>query len=907
MSDISKKNAGGETSNRAHRVAPIAGVWARIGLLFGALCLAKIFLLWTFRKYLYEIHWPVNPTPPDRLSEAAFYLFALLVGLNLWALAIRCQTPGARTARMINGCLLTLGAVFISLSFHVMEKNYLSPVMSGILTWKNLGSYFSMDFFFWQPYLAVWISVYALIYYVLIRTGRESKMLFVTAVFAAVYTALYLKNLANFHNALFVVDCVGIVSFLIGFRVGQRSLNLFWIGLLLVFMASLFVLFYPLDALVRRPSSEFILISSGNIILFAGTTLLIWRRGGYAAWSWSLPFIFTSFLLLTNTDYDLAINYNNLLCLGMALPHYFLGEFTIAALLFAIAFGYRQLLPKASLWWLDAINLFLISLALADLRLSQIMGIRLDWQVLEFGDSPKMMWRLARPYLPEFFGALAILAIIYLVALWALGKWKGRQDKIQTASSEGKLFALLIFLFLGLAGWGFANRDKAEGQTAALLLETNPIWQKAANPPMSLGQFTETARQLGIHLLATPAAASESESAPRDLNVVLIFQESSHNEYLSLFDGKIDTEPLLAKYKDRMELFPNFFSNFAASIYARFASFTGLYPTTDFKRFTLKRVPVKSIFEILHNQGYDCSLFYSSYLDYTGFRDFLRERGLSEIYDADTMPVQRKLPRVTWGLREEETLSAMQEQIKKYATEKKKFFLTYVPAAPHNPFDVTPDRFRKYKLKEMGDFTPVYLNTLDYMDWIISSVIDQLKTSGLLDHTLVIITDDHGEMLGQNGGPTGHGWAVTPELANIPLIIMDPAKSGYSVNPVIGSQVDLLPTILDRLNIRLPGGQIYEGTSLDSASPDTNRVIYLNSLQQYGLIQNHLFVCGSRETEEQSGAETSDKAYVISNQGARTFFTQTNAPDFSLPSISKFDEFQEDFLAHYAYYCQFLQ
>jgi arylsulfatase A-like enzyme len=497
---------------------------------------------------------------------------------------------------------------------------------------------------------------------------------------------------------------------------------------------------------------------------------------------------------------------------------------------------------------------------------------------------------------------------VYVIALLIIQKWRGRIFKTEKMSARnGGLFALIAFVLLGLAGWGFARPDKAEDQTAMLLMETNPLWQKAANPPMTLGRFTDTARHLGIHLLTMPGTVSESETAPRDLNVVLIFQESSYNKYLSLFNGTNDTQPLLSRYKNRMELFPNFFSNFAGSINARFATFTGLYPVQDFKKFTQQRVPVKSLFEILHDQGYICSFFDSCYFDYDDERDFLKGRRLDEMYDADTMPGPRKLPRVNWGLREEETLAAMQGQIKEYAADKKKFFLTYAPVAPHNPFDAVSDRFRKHQLhKKVGDFTEDYINSLTYMDWIISSVIDQLKASGLLDKTLIIITDDHGEMLGQNGGPVGHGWVVTPELVNIPLIIMDPAKRGYSINDVVGSQVDILPTILDRLNIRLPSGQIYEGTSLDSANLNTNRLIYLNSFQQYGIIQDHYLVCGDRQTESKD-TKAACTCYVMTNQGARTFFSQTNAPNFPLPSISQFDEFQESYLAYYAHYGQFFQ
>src|SRR5947208_7858083 len=97
------------------------------------------------------------------------------------------------------------------------------------------------------------------------------------------------------------------------------------------------------------------------------------------------------------------------------------------------------------------------------------------------------------------------------------------------------------------------------------------------------------------------------------------------------------------------------------------------------------------------------------------------------------------------------------------------------------------------------------------MDWVLASLVDQLKESGLLDKTLVVITDDHGEMLGGEDGPIGHGWLLTPELANAPLIIMDPANVGYRINKAVGSQVDLLPTLCDRLRIPLPATELYQG------------------------------------------------------------------------------------------------
>ena len=272
------------------------------------------------------------------------------------------------------------------------------------------------------------------------------------------------------------------------------------------------------------------------------------------------------------------------------------------------------------------------------------------------------------------------------------------------------------------------------------------------------------------------------------------------------------------------------------------------------------------------------------------------------MYDADTMPGAQKTSQVSWGLQEDATLGAMRAQIKQYAADKKKFFLTYVPAAPHNPFDGTPDRFHKNrKIEKFGDLTPFYVNELLYMDWTITSLIDQLKESGLLDNTLVIITADHGEMLGEDGGPVGHGWAITPELANVPLIIMDPGHPGYHVNDTIGSQVDLLPTILDTLGIPLPQGELYQGASLYSASLNTNRLMYLNSYQQYGEVQGAQFVRGIRNSEGQGRAD-SRELFGITNNGSHTLFVADETSPTNAPYISDFDKFQRNLLRNYSEY-----
>ncbi len=893
------------SSSRREGFAPI---FNRVLLLFGILCAVKITMFVGLRRHLYEVHWRVDGQPFSWVNHAVFYSLVALTTLNIWHFSRRCRAMGSSSVRNANGLVIALAAVFILMTLHVGDKNYLSPIMTGILSIPSLGWYLVCDFFFRPPYLAAWILAYGIVYAILVVTKRKDLALNVTALFAGIYGVVALRDWMNFRDALIVVNCFALVSLASLWRpAGTEIGNLAWIAGLLAGTVFVFATFTGWNTLwfLGKMNPVFLVISGSVVVVLAGASVLAYRLGFWRPWCGMLPFVFAGFFLLINVNFDGSANYNHLLRIGFTLPRYFLGELFVSACATALGILYRCWKPRGGLIWFDLGCLLLVAWSLADLRLTQVMGARLDWMALSlaWGETPQMMWRMAAPYLPLVVGVLTIVTIIYAAALWFmrrvvdLDQQTGPDMETQGSLSMG----VAAFLLIGLVGNWLIDRDKANGQSLVVLAKSSPLWERATYPVMDKTNFIATAQQLGMtELLEKPVA---THPAPRrDLNVVLIFQESTYNKYLSLFGGTEGTQPLLSEYKDRMELFPNFYSSFPGSIHARFAAFTGLYPVLNFHAFTFHRVPVKSIFEVLHENGYRSSLFYSSFFDYTGFRDFLKGRGIDEMYDADTMPGAQKSRRVSWGLHEDETLGAIQNRIRQYAAEGDKFFLTYIPAAPHNPFDGAPARFRKHRKEYLNDFTPAYLNELLHMDWVIASICDQLKESGLLTNTLVVITSDHGELLGANGGPIGHGWAVDPEMANIPLIIMDPSSPGFRINPGIGSHVDLLPTIAKRLGISLPQGQLYQGRSMRDGH--TNRVIYLSSFQQYGIIEGTQMLCGERGVSRLNDALN---IHPLTNRLGNSVLSQIEEEGDRVRRIQMFDSFQENFLRNYSYYCEMLQ
>jgi Flp pilus assembly protein TadD len=89
-------------------------------------------------------------------------------------------------------------------------------------------------------------------------------------------------------------------------------------------------------------------------------------------------------------------------------------------------------------------------------------------------------------------------------------------------------------------------------------------------------------------------------------------------------------------------------------------------------------------------------------------------------------------------------------------------------------------------------------------------VIKALKDLGLFDSTLIIITSDHGEMLGEHGELT-HGYFIYQSAVRVPLIFKLPGQTkAKEVEDLVGL-VDIVPTVCSLLNIESPQAQ---GTDL---------------------------------------------------------------------------------------------
>ena len=152
------------------------------------------------------------------------------------------------------------------------------------------------------------------------------------------------------------------------------------------------------------------------------------------------------------------------------------------------------------------------------------------------------------------------------------------------------------------------------------------------------------------------------------------------------------------------------------------------------------------------------------------------------------------------------------------------FFLHYFD--PHRKYE-PPEPFAS---RFAGN---LYAGEIAYTDHCIGQVLDKLKELGLYDSTLIIITSDHGEMLGEHGEFT-HVYFIYQSVIKVPLIFKVPGRNKPARIKSLVGLIDIVPTICSLLDIEVPKN--VQGLDLSSSlkgknTPVQNRHLVCESLE----------------------------------------------------------------------------
>ena len=312
-----------------------------------------------------------------------------------------------------------------------------------------------------------------------------------------------------------------------------------------------------------------------------------------------------------------------------------------------------------------------------------------------------------------------------------------------------------------------------------------------------------------------------------DHNVLVITVDTLRRDHLSVY-SELDGAPVIAQtpYMDGLAeggiLFGDAVTPIPETAPSHGSMFTALHPIRHglISNGHQLHGGFKTLAELLREEGYATAAFVSSFAvdSRTGL-----DRGF-HIYDDDYSPWLR-------GLSELQAFQVMSRLLMKYGNperfawllerhgkrtndravewlsrrEDKPWFLWIHYFEPHAPYegpdatvshrDLLSNPKHEYTAAEIAELQRLYALEVEDVDKRIGEILDVLEAKGQKDNTLVVLTSDHGEQLGEHD-IYFHHHGLYEESVRVPLIMNAPY---LGVEGTVSQEVrlmDITPTVL---------------------------------------------------------------------------------------------------------------
>ena len=156
-----------------------------------------------------------------------------------------------------------------------------------------------------------------------------------------------------------------------------------------------------------------------------------------------------------------------------------------------------------------------------------------------------------------------------------------------------------------------------------------------------------------------------------------------------------------------------------------------------------------------------------------------------------------------------------------------------------------------------------YDGAIAYLDANMGDLIDRLKKNGQFDRTMIIITSDHGEAFGERN-VRGHNASVYQDEVHVPLFVKYAGQTQPERVDSVASNVDLMPTILDRVGVGLPAG--LQGIDLQKIKTSPERTIVTET---HGASHSDM---GSRFRHTEWALYSGKLKLIYSTEGSRQLY-----------------------------------
>ena len=418
---------------------------------------------------------------------------------------------------------------------------------------------------------------------------------------------------------------------------------------------------------------------------------------------------------------------------------------------------------------------------------------------------------------PFPLGALGITAFTLgtlLLITMLISRFSGRIDQRPRPTFERvRLVAIagaIVVLSIVTIRWGVESRDD--------LLWKHELIASFFRPEGFA--FEPNARREAIAERDAVLRASypRSIAGASRKNVVLIIVDSLRADRMQVYGYPRQTTPFLSELvrSGRMKKVEAAFSSCSES----FCGITSTLSSCDFRDISARTFQLQ---DVLRDQGYRTWFLLSGNHSAWNGLPYFYHSGEGTFFDGSQ--TQR------YTMDDDRLVLEGFERVPPASPTEPAFFYVHL-MSPHylgvqfdeshvftRPEDRVSPGLEPYKILSQLNKPDRYDDKVRQADGIIRDLFAALRAKHYLEDAIVVVTGDHGEGLGERHW--AHGWHLYNEDIHIPMLFYDAPTESYP-DLTFAAQVDIAPTILDRLGLPIP--ESWEGQSL--LMPSRTRFTY---------------------------------------------------------------------------------
>ncbi len=441
-------------------------------------------------------------------------------------------------------------------------------------------------------------------------------------------------------------------------------------------------------------------------------------------------------------------------------------------------------------------------------------------KVAQVGDST---YSLMDPYYLLVFVDILVLVAI---PLWLRSRTKGFQLQLRPISRKALSVLLVVSVMLCFISiWpnrASMNENMQAEEMGILNYEFYTIFadDKVDVERVDMKEIT----QARIDELKGKTSREQPlyYGAAKGKNVIIVQMESMQNFLIGLRVNGQEAMPNLSKLARENFHFDRFYAMVGqgTTADAEYVVNTSLYvpkhePAT--KNNAKKELP--SLPKLLKSYGYDTATFHTNDVQFWNRTELYPALGFDRYYDKSFFGDTNH---IAFGSSDEVLDEKTIEEWKKRNESDRPFYAQVLSMSAHHPYNLPESKRRLILTEEMEDsMIGRYIQAQNYADYAIGAFIDDLKSSGLWEDSVVLFYGDH------QGLPVysmndeerelmkelvGHEYGYA-EMFNVPLIMHVPDATYPAVIERTGGQIDLLPTVANLVGASL-GNQLYFGQDL---------------------------------------------------------------------------------------------